>query len=1104
MKIIAFVFVALSLLIPQLLMCQWQQTNGPFGGPVNTMIVSGTSLLAGTNIGAFRSTNEGATWTFVGPAGVSVSAFCINGTTVFAGTSNGVYRTSDGGVTWTGVNTGLTKLEINAMAFGGGFIFAGTDDGIFRSTDNGGTWSASGTFSMPVTSLAVVTNSVGATLVYAGCYYSYSNSALFFSSNAGTTWTKLAIQVSNYKYFDTRRLAVAGSRVYGLLSIGYNKTLFTIDYQSAPSFVNPNAPANVSGLELIPYSGPNQTELYFRDKTSLYRFHPSDLTTTNLGSIAWSANCYVTTSSGIFVGTSSCGVLKSTDDGNTWILSNNGMFNSDVAAIALTPRPTSGNNLLASSHLDYLTGKTTASPVYRSTNDGDSWNLTDTLPSAMDAIVTLKDASGKNMILAATWQGIFRSTDDGLTWRNVNPDLRYLTGLVAIGNSIFTTMINKVYRSIDYGYTWIDVSQGLDFVEIEGIGIGVPSASFTSLFCITHYALFRSRDNGATWARIAAFGNTGAAMRGCGQALFLYDEKTGVRRSTDDGDMWISVNNGLSSLAVKDLAVCGTKMFAATDSDGVFMSLDYGENWSAVNAGLPTLRTTCLAGDSTKLYVGTKEAGVLRYQGDLTPAASLAPVVTEAVVPGAPFWVEVKIGDPNAVKDLAYISFHLSSNTPLCQYVDSSAVYGPFLVKVSVQGIRIVPSSLYWKPDAQTVSISLSKTMGTSGSGIVAKAQFQVLPGTTSVKDVTFSFSDVKAMDPAGNSIELAAGKLSVHVVVGGGEVWPGDCDNNGVVNAADVLPIGVYYGQTINGSNFPGMQWKGYTREGWPNDTPKKKICADANGDGSINSADVLAVGLNYGKTHQPVVLGKTVSPQLADGAIQVGSPETKAALGSTLRIPITLTSSKPVYGIAFNLKYGTNSSANASNVKLLRVDTASSMLGGGLMVSRISDEDGLAEIGLTKTRGVGATQGVIMKLVFEAPSKDPLWVEVSNVKGNDEHGNAVNLSGSVFRSDAAGPSGSSSIPTENALLQNYPNPFNPATSIRFQLSDASMVSIKMFDILGREVVTLVNEERAAGSYTVRWDATGVPSGIYCCRLAVRNQAGQMFMQTRRMTFVK
>ena len=87
---------------------------------------------------------------------------------------------------------------------------------------------------------------------------------------------------------------------------------------------------------------------------------------------------------------------------------------------------------------------------------------------------------------------------------------------------------------------------------------------------------------------------------------------------------------------------------------------------------------------------------------------------------------------------------------------------------------------------------------------------------------------------------------------------------------------------------------------------------------------------------------------------------------------------------------------------------------------------------------------------------------------------------------------------------MQNYPNPFNPATTINFQLSDVSAVSLKVFDILGREIVTLVNEEKPAGTFMVRWDATGVPSGIYCFQMTARNKSGQVFTQTRRMTIVK
>jgi hypothetical protein len=74
--------------------------------------------------------------------------------------------------------------------------------------------------------------------------------------------------------------------------------------------------------------------------------------------------------------------------------------------------------------------------------------------------------------------------------------------------------------------------------------------------------------------------------------------------------------------------------------------------------------------------------------------------------------------------------------------------------------------------------------------------------------------------------------------------------------------------------------------------------------------------------------------------------------------------------------------------------------------------------------------------------------------------------------------------LPSELALLPNYPNPFNPTTMLRFTLPERSAVSLKIYDVLGREVRTLVDEVRAAGTHEVRFDAAGLPSGPYFCRL--------------------
>ena len=83
--------------------------------------------------------------------------------------------------------------------------------------------------------------------------------------------------------------------------------------------------------------------------------------------------------------------------------------------------------------------------------------------------------------------------------------------------------------------------------------------------------------------------------------------------------------------------------------------------------------------------------------------------------------------------------------------------------------------------------------------------------------------------------------------------------------------------------------------------------------------------------------------------------------------------------------------------------------------------------------------------------------------------------------------------------LFQNYPNPFNPSTVISFQLPVTSNVTLKVYDILGREVVILVNEEKLAGSYEVQFEGTGLTSGIYFYQLKTGN-----YSETKKMILLK
>ena len=98
-----------------------------------------------------------------------------------------------------------------------------------------------------------------------------------------------------------------------------------------------------------------------------------------------------------------------------------------------------------------------------------------------------------------------------------------------------------------------------------------------------------------------------------------------------------------------------------------------------------------------------------------------------------------------------------------------------------------------------------------------------------------------------------------------------------------------------------------------------------------------------------------------------------------------------------------------------------------------------------------------------------------------------------------SARTSPASASPRQFALYQNRPNPFNPATEITYQTAEAGHVELRIFDVLGREIATLVNEVQEPGEYSVSWDAGAVPSGVYYCQL----RAGS-FSSIKKMVLLK
>jgi hypothetical protein len=122
-------------------------------------------------------------------------------------------------------------------------------------------------------------------------------------------------------------------------------------------------------------------------------------------------------------------------------------------------------------------------------------------------------------------------------------------------------------------------------------------------------------------------------------------------------------------------------------------------------------------------------------------------------------------------------------------------------------------------------------------------------------------------------------------------------------------------------------------------------------------------------------------------------------------------------------------------------------------------------------------------------------LYVDGKPIVGNGE----VRISKSDSRIEVRLDSQNPAAPNEFALSQNYPNPFNPTTSIKYSIADSRFVRLNVYDILGQEVASLVNELKQPGEYSALWDASNLPSGIYIVRLS----AGS-FVQSEKMLLTK
>jgi hypothetical protein len=491
------------------------------------------------------------------------------------------------------------------------------------------------------------------------------------------------------------------------------------------------------------------------------------------------------------------------------------------------------------------------------------------------------------------------------------------------------------------------------------------------------------------------------------------------------------------------------------------------------------------------------------------PEGEIRPIVASPRAVGAEFWVDITV---SSVQDLLGISFQL--NYTQTAFVDvvlphsSNVVAGPFLGTDLV----FVPNV---DETAGNVSIGVTRKVGqggVSGSGVVARVRFRSLPSTPNGTEVVFSLSDIAANDAAGNPIPLVPSNAVVRIEQIGPVVWPGDTNNDGIVNQADILRIGLYWNFTGPARQNASINWTGQPATAW---SPQASTYADANGNGVVNQADVLPIGLNWGQSHSVstqslksmVSLPKLSSPNAAGLQINIVG---EANPGEDFWVEILASDVTNLFGVSFEFVY-----SPTDNIDTVSVVEPGILMGNDLVFIFDAIASGRIGIGISRKAGQGGVSGsgIVARIMMRMSSntvvgQDTTEVCLENVEANDPDGNATpfdtsNVVCATVITDVQ--AAEINIPDTFSLRHNYPNPFNPETNIHYGLPEAADVTLQVFNIRGQLVRTLVEEFKSAGFYTVRWDgkdAVGisVPSGPYFYRI----KAGDKFVQTSKMTLLK
>ena len=629
-----------------------------------------------------------------------------------------------------------------------------------------------------------------------------------------------------------------------------------------------------------------------------------------------------------------------------------------------------------------------------------------------------------NEILAASIQGVQKSTNNGTSW------LPLINGMGSIqvncikktsaGILITGTNSSGIYISGNNGESWTQANSGLTNLSILELGIDVNDRIYAS----TQGGIFVSTDNAGSWQQL----NLGIEPTWFydfdiinGNGLFSSTEKYGILHSTNNGLNWNTSHEGIPVLSARNIVANNASEIFLNANGSIYYSSNSGESWEIRDNGLIETNVISMEIDSDgNLYAGTIDSGLFRSSDKgISWSNIIIPDVDRVDI------IEFDQSDRITINSGNKLYHSSDSGTNWTQVFNSDTAF----------------------------FLSRFLTVNDNGSIFIGGFTFFVEEVIFYSNDFGVSWDSVNfgntikltALYSAGNNVYAAFDDFSIKYSDDDGETW-------------QIFPT-ISFGSPVvamkklnNGIFLAGTQTNGvfYTSD---------------NG----NNWNFLSVGLPSGSSDFPNFIAADINSILYIGYYSQGVYKNDTWQNV---VPVEITSF--------------TASSNGNNVILEWVTSTETNNSGFEILRSAQNNNVWRKIGFVNGNGTTTNQSDYSFIDSEVKTGKFFYrLKQIDFDGSFKYSDVVEIEVDV--------------PDKFALYQNHPNPFNPTTKIKFVIGSQQLVIIKVYDMLGNEITTLVNDIKEPGIYESEFNASQLSSGTYFYQLKAGN-----YVETKKLLLIK